>query len=977
MVPAPKRGLRLVLAATPGWVWPALGIVLLWIGIGLHLAHQRAQAIDAARSTGINLARAFRESTLRTIQEIDQTVLFVRALHARDGRAVDLRPWVEGAGPEMRLALQIATADRNGIVTLSNLRPVTERIDLSDRPHFRHFADQPPDAALRDHLHVSTPVLGRVSKAWTIQFVRMLKTPDGAFDGIVVLSVPPEHLTRFYDSVDIGAQGTITLLGLDRVIRARAGPDAAPIGTHSASPAPDIAQDQAEGSFEWVDPIDDTRRIESFARVPGYPLVVSVGLSRSEALAATSDTAAVLAGSGIFLTLLLSLLGLAIRAGQQELAESRAISAVAVENLGQGLIMVDAQGVIVLINGRAGELLALPPRFQPGSRFADMVAWQRAQGEFGPGTPERVRRLLQNTPRPDLALPQEYRRRRPNGTWLEVRTIGLPGGATLFSIRDVTAWEEAQAALVAARDAAEAAMRARAQFLAVMSHEIRTPLNGILGIAELLQECAREPEHVRFVSVIRQSGQHLLDLLNDILDFSKLEHAAIELESLPFDPAQTLRDAVALMEPRAEEQGLGLDCAIAPGIPARVLGDAHRLRQVLLNLVGNALKFTREGGVSVAMHALADGTDWHLHIAVRDTGIGIAAEMLPRLFQEFTQVDGSISRRFGGSGLGLVISRRLVEAMGGAIDAESSPGQGSEFRFWIRVAEAPADLAAAEQPEAAEDLLAARRPRVLLAEDNRVNRLVATRMAERLGARVEAVGDGRAALEAVRDGSFDLVLMDVMMPEMDGLAATRAIRALPGPKARTPVVGLSANAFRSDQAAAIAAGMDGFVTKPATLPQLAQAMARALADAAPEPAAPEGAAPEGAAATTAAPTSALAALAATLGADAAELIAAAFAEEAPAQMRRLLALAAAGDATALAREAHAIAGSAGTVGLDDLATALRQLERALRRGEPVDLPAVAAIATLVDAGLAALCPRDRQDGRAEPALPGAAPAKAA
>lgn len=230
------RGLRLVLAAIPGWSWPAIGIVLLWLGIGLYLAHEHRQTLDEARTNGTNLARAFRELMLRTIHEIDQTLLFVRALHTREGGRLDLRPWVEGAGPEMRLALQIATTDRNGLMTLSNLRPITERIDLSDRPHFRYFADQPPDAPLRDHLFVSVPVLGRVSQAWTIQFVRMLKTQTGDFDGMVVLSVPPGYLTQFYSAIDLGKQGSVTLLGLDRVIRARAGPGIAPIGTRSPPP---------------------------------------------------------------------------------------------------------------------------------------------------------------------------------------------------------------------------------------------------------------------------------------------------------------------------------------------------------------------------------------------------------------------------------------------------------------------------------------------------------------------------------------------------------------------------------------------------------------------------------------------------------------------------------------------------------------------------------------------------------------------
>ncbi len=945
----PTRGLRLLLAAAPGWIWPILGIAVMWLGIGLLIAHERAEAMGHARANGANLARAFRESMLRTIHEVDQTLLFVRALHQREGNNLDLRPWVEGAGPEMRLALQIATTDRNGIVALSNLRPVTERLDLSDRPHFRHFADQPADAPLRDHLYVSVPVLGRISRAWTIQFVRMLKTQAGAFDGVVVLSVPPSYLTQFYAAIDVGKRGTVTLMGLDGVIRARAGGGSSttPIGETSTSPAIAAAAQANEGSFAWTDPADGTVRIETFARVPGYPLLVSVGLAQDEALDAFEESAAAVSviGGGLTLLLLL-LLGWAIRHGQRELADARTITQVAIENVGQGIIMVDPRGDIALINGRAAELLDIPPSFGAGSRFADLVAWQRATGEFGTGTAPELVRTIAESPTPERSMPGTYRRRRPNGIWLEIRTIQLPDGSSVRAFRDVTDWENAQAALVAARDAAEAASRARAQFLAVMSHEIRTPLNGILGVAELLADIAHEPEQARFVAVIRQSGQHLLDLLNDILDFSKIDQQGIELESLPFDPAQMLRGAVEMVAPRAAEQGLALECQLDPTLPARVMGDAYRLRQVLLNLLGNAVKFTRAGRVEAKLAATPAPGGWRLSFAVTDTGIGIAPEVLHQLFQEFTQMDGSITRRFGGSGLGLAISRRLVQAMGGTIAVESTPGQGSAFSFEIHVAEAPAELASQPEGPGPEAIVAGHHLTVLLAEDNRVNRLVATRMAERLGCRVAAVTDGRAALAAVQEGGYDLVLMDVMMPEMDGLAATRAIRALPGPESRIPIIGLSANAFRSDEAEAIAAGMDGFVTKPVTLHRLAEAMARTIAE---PPPAPKSAIPP--------VPAALVALAEALGEETAAMIAGAFTEEAPDQFARLRILAAEADGPGLAREAHALAGSAGTVGLDALATALRTMERAVRSGAPIDPAAVEALAPLVDDGLRALAPR--------------------
>ncbi len=956
----PPLGLRHLLGATPGWIWPAVAVALLWAGIGLHLANERRQALHGARQHAANLARTLRESALRSIHEIDRGLLFARILYAREGAALDLRPWFMEPAPGRRLAPQITIIDRSGQLILRDMRPVSDRIDVSDWPHFRHFVNLPSGVSTANQLFVGTPVpIGRPPQ-WTIQFARALIAPDGGFTGVAAMSIPTGHLAESFRTANLEFNETISLVGMDRVIRARIGPAVTSVGSVSMSPALAAAESTPEGTLEWTD-ADGTARIESYARLPGYPIVITVRLARDDMLLSYHYVQRVLIGAGLVLNLLLLTGGLAMRRGDVELAAARATIQIAVENIGQGLIMVDASGNIAVLNRRATELLDIPAQFGPGSRFADLVAWQRRAGEFGTGTDEALRQQIYRARRPDRTLPEVYKRQRPNGTWLEIRTIQLPDGASVRTFRDITDWEEAQAALVAARDAAEAAVRARAQFLAVMSHEIRTPLNGILGIAELLQDSAHDPEQARFVAVIRQSGQHLLDLLNDILDFSKIDQHAIELESLPFDPAQVLHDAMALVEPRAAEQGLALECAIAPGLPPRVMGDAHRLRQVLLNLLGNAVKFTRQGGVTVRLDAADEGDAWRLRFAVRDTGIGMSAEVLPRLFQEFTQMDGTITRRFGGSGLGLAISRRLVEAMGGAIDAESAPGQGSEFRFTIRAPAAPATLAEEEGSATAEALLAARHPRVLLAEDNRVNRLVATRMAEKLGCRVDAVADGAAALAAVAqgsdDGGYDLVLMDVMMPEMDGLAATRAIRALPGPIAGVKVIGLSANAFRSDETAALEAGMDGFVTKPVTLAQLAHAMARALAE--PDAASP---APP--------PPRAMVALAETLGAETAALIAAAFAEEAPAQIARLRELTSTGDTAGLAREAHAMAGSAGTVGLDALAAALRSMERTLRQGAPADPAAIETIAALTEAGLESLAPHPAPTStpRPDPAL---------
>ncbi len=939
-------------------LWLGCAVAVIWMAIGLILQKDRADSLADGRTTAGNLARAFEELLVRAIREADQTMRFVRVMRDRDQAAVDLKPWLEAVDPQSRLGMQIALTDRHGIVTASTL-PIEGRVDLSDRPHFRAFSDLPGSIAASDALFISAPVIGRVSRRWTLQFVRMLKNAQGEFDGIVVLSVDPGDLMRFYGSVDVGHGGMVSLIGIDGIIRARAGgAGAASLGERSTSPAVEQAMRASGGEFDWTDPADAIHRLESFRRVGGYQLLVSVGLSRAEILEGYYADLRTLLLAGAGLTALVLAVGITSRRGRQRLVLARRTLASAIEHIGQGLIMVDGEGRIALMNQRALQLLEIPRHFGPGHSFASLVAWQRQSGEFDTGTPDDVGRSIRDEPSPQLALPNQYQRTRKDGTVLEIRTEVLDNGSAVRTFTDVTAREQAQAALTAARDAAEAGMRARAQFLAVMSHEIRTPLNGILGISDLLRATALSPTQDGYARIIAESGGHLLDIVNDVLDFSRIEQSAIEIESIVFDPRAVLAGVVAMFDARARERGLRLSWLADDGVPERLTGDPHRLRQVLLNLVGNAEKFTASGGVDISMSAEpvagrdVAGPDgvvhelllpdeparWRLRCSVRDTGIGMSEDTLGRLFQEFTQIDGSITRRFGGTGLGLAISRRLVEAMGGGIEVETSEGTGSVFRFDVLVSaagddagDAPPELAATVPPGL----------RVLLAEDNRVNRLVAVGMLERLGCRVHQVEDGRAALAAVQgEGAGappdsilpDFILMDVMMPEMDGLAATRAIRALPGPAAWIPILGLTANAFREDERECLEAGMDGFIAKPATFDRLSAAILSILPAKAtielPDPSS----SPPASSQEFPAANKTLDELVEILGADTVLEIVAAFRDDLPDRLARLEGSAQAESFEVLRREAHTLAGGAATVGLDLLAERARQVEHALRAG---------------------------------------------
>lgn len=687
-------------------------ILLVWIGAIYFSYSEWLQTERAAHYTAENLARALEEQVNRTIGAADQTLLYVRDSYVRDPQHFDISLWAHDTQFLTGVVMQVAIANKRGLVVADNIPGAQLGADLSDRDHFKIQAGRHSD-----ELYISKPVLGRISHRWSIQLTRRITMPDGSFGGVVIVSLDPEYISHVYQSIDIGKEGTVTLLGSDGIIRARRAGGPSLLGTSLATGEVFEQLRTSDAGFYTTRSLTDgVDRIFAFRKVKDFPLIITVGLARDEVF----------------------------RNFEQNRQKHFAIA-----------------GVLTL--------------------------------------------------------------------WLF--------GATFLMGRY-------QEMLARARDAAENGTRARSEFLAMMSHEIRTPMNGVIGMADLLLGSGLSDEQFRYASTLRESAAHLLKIINDVLDFSKLELGRIQMEKIAFKVRNLVKATVGLLDAYAKEKNLALTVNIAPDVPEAIVGDPGRLRQVLLNFVGNGLKFTATGGVTVGVAVENASGRKRLAFTIADTGIGIPADAKPLLFRKFSQLDSSIARRFGGTGLGLAICKRLIDIMGGTVAVESEVGKGTTFKFTIDYLPSSPDVVEPEwgrNPLLDIPVIAApcQDPlQVLLVEDNKTNQLVATKLIESLGHRVDVADNGAEALTACAGIKYDAIFMDVMMPGMDGLAVTRAIRKLKPPFCDAHIIALTANVQKHHMQECRAAGMDDFLPKPVTRHELALKLNAIKAAVAPAPVAP-------------------------------------------------------------------------------------------------------------------------------------------
>ena len=815
-------------------VWATTGLLL------LALAATAAWLVNAER----------RDALRRADQEVTQTVAASEAELNRALLALDLQltslpdmvaPAWRGPGrldPEAAHRAMAAFKDRQLLFSDAALidadgRTLAASLPASDRNGMRlppGFVDRVLAQAV-PQLTISVPTISPATTEPSVYMARLVSLPDGR-RALAAAEVPLAALAAIIAQAG-GNPGLGILLERADGQPLASVPSGAGLRGQQSLPPPSDALLRG-GPVRAPSRLDGVSAIVAMRPTLYRSLRVSVSLPLADALSAWQQNRNIIVAASLAL-IALTLMGGALSQWQfNRLADARAALARSVATLDEalavmpdGFLLCDKDDRVVRWNGRYLEMVPwVSDIIRVGVPFADLAA-RLVETPMIEATEDERRLWLQERLALHRAGAGDWERDLGNGLVIHVTDRRTPDGGVVSLFHDVTA---AERRLAQAKSNAEAANRAKSQFLATMSHEIRTPLNAVLGLNELMLHSNLDSQQRRHAELIGSSGRLLLALINDILDVSRIEAGHLQLTAAPFSLRPAVDGVVALMRERAVAKSLALRLHFKPNEDALIHGDVIRIQQILFNLIGNAVKFTDAGTVQVdvvvepgAGHALT------LHLVVSDTGIGIAESAMPTLFDRFTQADSTTMRRYGGSGLGLAITREIVQMMGGEIVTTSTPGQGSRFAIslpshFVDRHELVPKVAEAQQDQAARPAL-----RILVAEDNDVNQILINAVLARMGHRVHLVANGELAVEAVRRGDYDLVLMDLQMPGMDGMEATQAIRALGDGRASLPIIAMTANAFEEDRRACLAAGMDDYVAKPIDVDRLAEAIARSAA----------------------------------------------------------------------------------------------------------------------------------------------------
>jgi signal transduction histidine kinase/CheY-like chemotaxis protein len=825
-------------ARSGAFVITLIALVLVWGGIFWSLSFERAATLQTAARDADNLAASFEHGVGRSLTALDQSLLSLRRSYARQPAGFDMQDWSEVTQAMSDTIAEFAVADRDGMVVSATMVPQQAQVGLSDRAYFQALRDSPDD-----RLVISAPQVGRISGKSVIVLARKRLEADGSFDGVVLVSVETDYLTRFYNRIDIGPHGAVGLTGLDGIVRARAGGAAAMHqGVSQLVAGSQLMQEITRsnaGTFWTVSSIDGVKRLYGFRRVGGFPLVVTVGLGETDILSRFVGIARVqsLLGTAVSV-LLIAVLVLYLRSDAKaqgvratlraQYEEKSEILETTLANTSQGILMIGADDRVLVANPAVMAQFELPAELVADRPLiSDVLHWLWSHGEFDDGGDD-VDAWLQHFLRHSRS-DKVYEHVRPTGLVLEVHSRLLPKGAVVRTYTDITQRKLDESMLRATRDEAQRATRSKSAFLATMSHEIRSPLSGLLGVLELLRATALNAEQSRMAEMIRNSGRMLLAVLNDILDFSKIEAGALAIAPEPTALHMLLAEMVQPHSEAGRDKGVAVTLTVDAAVPAHVTTDPLRVRQIVGNLLSNAMKFTAAGSVAVTADLVGEADRPMLRITVDDSGIGMDADALARLFQPFMQADSSTTRKFGGTGLGLSISHKLAVLLGGDLSASSAPGAGSTFTLTLPC-HACAAPAAVVVVESGVPTVVAAGQRVLLVDDDTTNRWLAERQLQQLGFSVDVAEDGEAGLAAARASIYDLVVTDLHMPRRDGIGLARALRAADDPKLRdVPIIGLTADTTTEQRARCEAAGMTAVAIKPLAAAQLAALVGSILA----------------------------------------------------------------------------------------------------------------------------------------------------